>query len=1241
MSAQEESVMSVCDLFDKWAVKQPDHAAVEFESNYVSYKDIQEGANRLCDLLSERGVGSGDVVPVLATRSVEMVVCYIGILKAGACIVPIDIEAWSEDRIAWTLQEISARVLVNLGPSDSTYMDYEVVSLYEVQSAFGRPHDLSNEKKDRPSTQPQIQPDDLAYIIFTSGTTSKPKGVMIPHRALLNYAQQGSEGTPFNGNVTPNDTCLLFFSPAFDACMGVIFGALCNGAELIVASKQDFLSCIARATMIIATPSLLTALQDPQSCPRARTIILGGEALPPSLIRKWSGDERQIYNAYGPTETTICSLIGKVDADTPVTLGQPMPNSRVVLLDGDMESDYGEICITGPGLALGYYKNEVLTATKFVIWDGERAYRTGDFARRTEYGLEFAGRADSFVKNRGFLVNLDSQVVPMLLENGAIMAIAFMYEQQLVAFVSPDDLKVDSLRRSLTDQYDEFLVPDQIRAIETIPLTANGKANNKLLKSLLDAERETEQILAVTDEETGGEGKPLSRMQILIAAISAATSLPPSQISEEHSFWDLGGNSLAAVKVLSYLRKRNLTIRLKTLLELPNLNAVCEAISDDAALADNNDGTRGVNGGSLEAQMTPMQTKMIQGTLKKPGLNYILLQIHLPHQLGTNFEPSKLKQAWNSVLQKHSMLRTTFFLQEERQALRLDYELDWKEETTTTGQLERIVLARSEEIHERLLAANELSESFVPVNALRLITVPGSMSKLLLSVHHAQVDGWSLSIILDDFQEIVAQGTEPDGGDVLISKHPQFLDFLPVLEKNRTDITAVAFWSRILLQQQAAFPRLDLPTPASQANSNRLYWTKDLAIDLSLDKTALEDAARLFRVTPSTLIYAAWTLVLSNYTSSDCVAFGAVFSGRSLTTELPDTDIERVVGPFLNTVPFPVCFSQGEQSIASALSSIYSQLLDMIEYQWSSGEVMASMSSESINSALQTILVTEYDLPTPRGMWTVEKHQQMLEFDLSLLIESGTGSTGLLARMLYDGSRYFDVSIKRLLSHFNNALSALIDPKNLYLSEIRAQIMGPGERASLLRQSTTNASYKGPMMIKDAFEAAAKKWPGLRAVESPPDPKTAHVVGMTYRELDEAANKVANFLLPHITTKIPGDTVVCVLTDGSTPWVVGILGVVKAGCICCPIDVSLPNRRIEAIAEQSGTTIFLAANKACARSVDTITGNSAVLVVEDILQCPAGLDAEQLARLGQPTNTFYLIFTSGSTGTPKGKYDTT
>lgn len=211
-----------------------------------------------------------------------MVASFLGILKAGACYVPIDIEAWGDERVQSTLKRVRARVVINLG--STAHPDYDVVSCYEVEAAFKPTIGQEFEQK---LPQSFIKPMDLAYLIFTSGTTSTPKGVMIPHRALLNYVQHGNEETPFNGYARPDDITLLIFSPGFDACTGLVFSMLCNGAQVMIPSTSDFLSCATRVTILTATPSVLAAIQDPQLCSQLRTIILGGEAPPPWLIKKW------------------------------------------------------------------------------------------------------------------------------------------------------------------------------------------------------------------------------------------------------------------------------------------------------------------------------------------------------------------------------------------------------------------------------------------------------------------------------------------------------------------------------------------------------------------------------------------------------------------------------------------------------------------------------------------------------------------------------------------------------------------------------------------------------------------------------------------------------------------------------------------------------------------------------------------------------------------------------------------
>jgi acyl-coenzyme A synthetase/AMP-(fatty) acid ligase len=218
---------------------------------------------------------------------------------------------------------------------------------------------------------------------------------------------------------------------------------------------------------------------------------MGGETPPISLVRKWAAalPTCAIYNFYGSTETTFACLVARLLPEKAITLGRPMSNSQALLLDGEKEADYGEICITGPGFATGYFENEALTKEMFVYWRGDRTYRTGDFAKRTEDGLEFAGRKDSFVKNRGFLANLESQVIPIMYSSPEIVAAAaFMHCGRLIAFVTPAEVDTLALRTRLASQHDAFVVPDLIRALDFLPLTANGKADNRALQQLLDSE---------------------------------------------------------------------------------------------------------------------------------------------------------------------------------------------------------------------------------------------------------------------------------------------------------------------------------------------------------------------------------------------------------------------------------------------------------------------------------------------------------------------------------------------------------------------------------------------------------------------------------------------------------------------------------------------------------------------------------------------------------------------------------
>ncbi|KKO99871.1 hypothetical protein THAR02_08035 [Trichoderma harzianum] len=1192
---------TICDLIEEWSKKQPDHVAISFGERKITYAELDNATSHIAWLLLQRGIKASDKIPVMAQRSPEMVICFLGVLKTGASYVPIGVESWSKDRIQSTLERVSARVVLNT--STEKYPGYEEVSLKEIERAFAPNIERHwDNELDRPWKR--IAPSDLAFIIFTSGTTSTPKGVMIPHSSVLNYVQQGGEITPFNLSSSPADIVILIFSPAFDACTAVTVSALCNGAELNIATPADFLYTATLCTIMACTPSMLATIQDPASYSNLRAIMIGGEAAPASLVRKWAASlpTSPIYNFYGPTETTFACLVSRLYPDKPITLGRPMSNSRMILLDGQVESHYGEICIAGPGLARGYYENESLTAEKFVYWQGERIYRTGDFARLTDHGLEFAGRKDNIVKNRGFLVSLDGQVIPMLCSHPKVMAAtAFMHQGRLVAFVTPEDIDGVALRKILTEKYDSFIIPDLIRPVETLPLTANDKIDNRALQALLGGDD------LLHDVSSHG-----SKMDILKAALSFAISLPPSEINDNCSFAELGGNSLAGLKVLSFLRTKGFHMRLGLLFDLPNLSAIHDALVKIDA-TEEEDGTSDHKPALASGPMTSLQTKMIRTGLRNPATSYMLLRMTLPHSSNA-FSAETLQSAWQQVIERHSIFRTAFNIKDQTQHVRQKLHLDWKNEETTRDKLERMIRIRSQEMRKRISYLED-GDTFIPISAYRLIIVPNVASTFLALVHHSLVDGWSFSIILEELR--LALDGKP------LSEPPHFINIALAQKRLQQDPQGNEFWENCL-KDGLAQPKLRLSQPS--ADVPVADWSKSLQVNLGCGSKELEAKSRARRITPATAIYTAWGLVLSNYSFSDRVAFGVVFSGRNIDAAGAD----RVVGPLLNTCPFPLEFKEG-QSVADILSEAQSQLLQILEFQWCADNALAKIPSERIANAFQTIVVVEYDLPSQSGSceaipepWKIER-EDMMEFGITLLLEDESDGS-LRARILYDGSLYTEQNIVGLLNHFKHAIEGLLDCGNRQIQQVRNRIILEEERKTLVSLSNQErgSDYQGHDTVKDAFEAAAAKWPDLTALDSTRG-------SMTYRELDESANKLASHL--RSITK-PGD-VVGILTDGSLHWAVAILSALKAGCICCPIDVGLPAARIEVIIQQSGATIFIAANKDCARVLQDLQGRSRIIVSDEFL-ASCKTSSSSPGTVSKPKDVVYLVFTSGSTGIPKG-----
>ncbi|WP_158890714.1 Pls/PosA family non-ribosomal peptide synthetase [Amycolatopsis anabasis] len=580
-SADTPRVAVLPQYFENTCDRRPDAVGVLCGDAQLTYAQLDRRANRLANLLVERGIRPGEPVGILLERSLDTYVALLGVLKSGAAYVPLD-PSFPADRLAFIATDAGLRDLVTTSASRERVAGLGCPVL-ELDQA-----DLDAQSADRPRRG--IDPEAPCYVIYTSGSTGKPKGVAISHHSIVNFLRVA---TPIYG-VTAEDRVYQGMSISFDFHLEEMWPAWVAGATLVAGPTDarrfgegltDFLT-EHRITVFCSVPTLLTTIEnDP---PSVRCLLVSGEPMPEDLVRRWSRPGRRILNCYGPTETTVSSSCCELLPDRPVTLGTPFPTYRFYVLDEELREvppgGTGEICIGGPGVAIGYLNRPELTAERFVPNPVERdraevprVYRTGDLGRCTSTGeYEYLGRMDTQVKIRGYRIELgeieqaireDHEVenaVVTTVENDGVV-------QDLVGYVTlmPNGngngdghtngngngngngdrhgALRDRLHSSLRRRLAPYMVPSFIEVLEKFPLLAADKVNRAALP-------------APTSPPLGsGSGPHVPAETPLENDLAEVWSelLGIAEVSVEADFFcDLGGHSLAAARVISQLRKR-------------------------------------------------------------------------------------------------------------------------------------------------------------------------------------------------------------------------------------------------------------------------------------------------------------------------------------------------------------------------------------------------------------------------------------------------------------------------------------------------------------------------------------------------------------------------------------------------------------------------------------------------------------------------------------------------------------
>ncbi|NEO40921.1 MAG: amino acid adenylation domain-containing protein [Moorea sp. SIOASIH] len=545
-------------LFEKQVERTADAVAVVFETQQLTYRELNSRINQLAHYLRSLGVKPETLVGICVERSIEMVVGVLGILKAGGAYVPLD-PVYPQERLAYMLEDAQVSLLL----TQQQLLERLPLSAKKVVCLDSDWKEITTFSEKNPVHQ--VQPDNLAYLIYTSGSTGKPKGVLVTHQGLSNLVPAFIDIL----DMQPECCVLQFTSLSFDHSIAEIAMALCSGARLGLATTEslrpgsDLIETLQKqeVTHISLTPSILATLADAE-LPSLRTMFVGAEDCPPALAKQWSR-RVQLFNTYGPTESTVTvtyAQCGGCDRKPPI--GRPLPNIQLYILDDHLQpvpiGIPGQLHIGGIGLARGYLNRPELTAEKFIPnpfrdESGSRLYKTGDLVRYLPDGnIEFLGRIDNQVKVRGYRIEL-GEIEAVLGEHQNVrQALVIVREdiegdKRLVAYVVPQqqELTVCELRSFLNTQLPNHMIPAAIIILEAIPLTPNGKIDRRALPAP-DASR------------WGSEANFIAPRDALEKQLAQIWSevLGVSSVGVQDNFFDLGGHSLLGVRLIARIQEQ-------------------------------------------------------------------------------------------------------------------------------------------------------------------------------------------------------------------------------------------------------------------------------------------------------------------------------------------------------------------------------------------------------------------------------------------------------------------------------------------------------------------------------------------------------------------------------------------------------------------------------------------------------------------------------------------------------------
>ncbi|MGV0646734.1 amino acid adenylation domain-containing protein, partial [Mycolicibacterium sp. XJ2546] len=1217
---RDPASFSVPELFAAQVARVPDAVAVSFAGRDMTYRELDEAANRLAHLLVAHGVGEGQCVALLLERSADAVVAMLAVLKTGAAYLPID-PALPDARIEFMLSDaVPAAVVTSSNLADRS-RGWELPVIVVDDSALG----------DRPSAAlPAPAPDDIAYIIYTSGTTGVPKGVAITHhnvtqllRSLYAYM--------------PEQVWAQWHSYTFDASVEEIWAALLHGGRLVVIPESVARSPEEGHALLVAeqvsqlsqTPSA-AAMLSPEGL-ESTALLVAGEACPAEVVDRWAPG-RVMVNGYGPTETTICaSRSAPLEAGPAgqriVPIGSPTPGTALFVLDEWLRpvppGVVGELYVAGHGVGVGYVARSGLTASRFVACPfgglGTRMYRTGDLVSWGADGqLRYVGRADEQVKLRGYRIELGEIRAALAALDGVEQAAVIAREDR------PQDLRLvgymtgtadpAKARKQLAERLPAYMVPAAIVTMPALPLTPNGKLDTRALPPPQYQDIDHYRAPATLTEE-------------ILTGIYAQV-LGVERVGVDDSFFDLGGDSLSAMRLVAAINKAlDAGLAVRALFEAPTVAQLAPRI--------------GGQGSALEPLTAAERPEVVPLSFAQTRL-WFLDQLQGPSpvynmatalRISGELDVDALGTALADVVARHETLRTLFpAVQGIPRQLVLpaeQAEFGWEVVDATGWAPNRLHQAIGDAARYTFDLAIE-----IPLRA-KLFRLSGDEHVLAAVVHHIAADGLSMTPLVADLGVAYANrraGQAPGWTplsvqyvDYTLWQRAQFGD---LDDDNSRIATQLAYWQDALagMPERVALPT-DRPYPPvadQRGATTTLNWPVELHEQIT--RIAREHNATSFMV-----LQAALGVLLSKLGATSDVAVGFPIAGRR------DPALDELIGFFVNTLVLRMDLA-GDPTMADVLAQVRARSLSAYEHQDVPFEVLVERLNPTrslTHHPLVQVALSWQNVPASGSglalgdlevtQMPADTHTARMDLSFSLAerrTEAGEPD-GITGTVEFRTDVFDPSTIETLIQRFERVLAAMTTDSDQRLSSI--DLLDDEEHAHLDSVGNLTA-LTGP-------DPDASSVPALFAEHVARTPDAVAVTcgqrSLTYRELDHAANRLAHKLIAHGAG--PGQCVV-LLFNRSAEAIVAMLAALKAGAAYLAVDPAMPATRIDFMLADAAPTVAVTN----ADLADRLAGRPIpVLDIRDI-EATAGTQPEAPLADPSPADIAYLIYTSGTTGVPKG-----